>query len=381
MLRNDAPLLFRPQLDWQQWRWGLKFLAQCSDRGLRAQRAPARGPGRLQPRRAEGRRARHRHRVPPARARHRALLHRPRGAGGRRAGRGADAAVRRRAPRRLARRAAGHRARVPPFAHRIVGGTYTASDESGDARVFTRALAAARCAERGVRFLFGHTVQRIEATGGAAHGVRARRRQVGEAPAGGRCHRGGLRLLDRAVAARRGRRPADLSRQGLQRHLPAAAPRGGAAGEHHRRRGEVRDDAAGRRACAWPAPSSWPGWTPRWPRARPAPAAACWPNASSWCCPACATRARRPRAAIRAGGPACARDADQHPLHRPHPHRAPVGERRPRHAGLDPRRGVGQGAGRVDQRRAAGVAIDSWSDPVALRGSRICWLSSMFGEW
>src|SRR4029453_17251083 len=31
MFRNDAPLLFRPQLDWQQWRWGLQFLAQCND--------------------------------------------------------------------------------------------------------------------------------------------------------------------------------------------------------------------------------------------------------------------------------------------------------------------------------------------------------------
>jgi hypothetical protein len=35
MFRNDAPLLFRPQLPfgegWQQWRWGLQFLAQCND--------------------------------------------------------------------------------------------------------------------------------------------------------------------------------------------------------------------------------------------------------------------------------------------------------------------------------------------------------------
>jgi D-amino-acid dehydrogenase len=29
--RNDAPLLFRPHLDWQQWRWGLQFLGQCND--------------------------------------------------------------------------------------------------------------------------------------------------------------------------------------------------------------------------------------------------------------------------------------------------------------------------------------------------------------
>ena len=31
MFRRDAPLLFRPQFDWQQWRWGLAFLAQCND--------------------------------------------------------------------------------------------------------------------------------------------------------------------------------------------------------------------------------------------------------------------------------------------------------------------------------------------------------------
>jgi D-amino-acid dehydrogenase len=31
MFRNDAPLLFRPQVDWQQWRWGLQFLGQCND--------------------------------------------------------------------------------------------------------------------------------------------------------------------------------------------------------------------------------------------------------------------------------------------------------------------------------------------------------------
>ena len=27
--RDDAPLLFRPRADWQQWRWGLQFLIEC----------------------------------------------------------------------------------------------------------------------------------------------------------------------------------------------------------------------------------------------------------------------------------------------------------------------------------------------------------------
>eukprot|EP01041_Mallomonas_annulata_P031400 gene31399-biopygen23828 len=31
MFSDESPLLFRPQLDWAQWRWGLQFLAQCND--------------------------------------------------------------------------------------------------------------------------------------------------------------------------------------------------------------------------------------------------------------------------------------------------------------------------------------------------------------
>jgi D-amino-acid dehydrogenase len=31
LLKDDAPLLFRPHLDPYQWRWGLKFLTQCTD--------------------------------------------------------------------------------------------------------------------------------------------------------------------------------------------------------------------------------------------------------------------------------------------------------------------------------------------------------------
>ena len=31
LLRDDSPLLFRPRLDPYQWRWGIKFLTQCTD--------------------------------------------------------------------------------------------------------------------------------------------------------------------------------------------------------------------------------------------------------------------------------------------------------------------------------------------------------------
>ena len=57
------------------------------------------------------------------------------------------------------------------FAAHIVGGTYTASDESGDARVFTQELAK-RCAAKGVKFLWSHDVlalsHRASTNGGGA---------------------------------------------------------------------------------------------------------------------------------------------------------------------------------------------------------------------
>ena len=43
------------------------------------------------------------------------------------------------------------------FGSHIVGGTYTDSDESGDARLFTQKLAEL-CAARGAEFLYGHDV-------------------------------------------------------------------------------------------------------------------------------------------------------------------------------------------------------------------------------
>ena len=50
------------------------------------------------------------------------------------------------------------------FGDRIHGGTYTPSDESGDARVFTQKLAE-RCAARGAKFLYGHDVLGFDKAG------------------------------------------------------------------------------------------------------------------------------------------------------------------------------------------------------------------------
>ncbi|MBF5096089.1 D-amino acid dehydrogenase [Azospirillum sp. INR13] len=57
-----------------------------------------------------------------------------------------------------------------PTKDRIVGGIYAPSDESGDARLFTRNLAD-WCAERGVRFLYGTTISGVETAAGEVTGL------------------------------------------------------------------------------------------------------------------------------------------------------------------------------------------------------------------
>ena len=177
MFRNDAPLLFRPQLDWQQWRWGLQFLAQCNDAAFErnVQQLVALGA-----------------------YSHAALkdVVSATGIAYNRLERGIahfytdqkafdDAAV---AAELMQKHGVDRKvvsrdelfAIEPAFRNfdRIVGGTYTASDESGDARVFTQKLAEL-CAARGVRFLFGHDIERLETAGGAIEAVRVRDRATG----------------------------------------------------------------------------------------------------------------------------------------------------------------------------------------------------------
>ncbi len=53
----------------------------------------------------------------------------------------------------------------------VVGGTYTAGDESGDARQFTETLAR-HAAARGVRFRYGESVTALQVEGGKLSGVR-----------------------------------------------------------------------------------------------------------------------------------------------------------------------------------------------------------------
>lgn len=178
MFRNDAPLLFRPQLDWQQWRWGTQFLSQCNDTAFErnVQQLVALGA-----------------------YSHAALkdVVRATGIDYQRLERGiahyftdqksfdaAGAAAQLMQKYGVQRRVVSREEllQIEPafgsFAHRIVGGTYTASDESGDARVFTQSLARL-CAQRGAQFLYGHDIERLDKAGGALESVAVRERVSG----------------------------------------------------------------------------------------------------------------------------------------------------------------------------------------------------------
>src|SRR3954468_20798478 len=177
MFRNDAPLLFRPRLDWQQWRWGLEFLAQCNDAAFErnVQQLVALGAySHAALKDVVAATGIDYHRL------ERGIAHfYTDQAAFEDAGVAAELMQKNGVDRKAVSRDELF-AIEPAFRNfdGIVGGTYTASDESGDARVFTQQLAQ-RCAERGVRFLFGHDVERLQTAGGLIDSVRVRDRATG----------------------------------------------------------------------------------------------------------------------------------------------------------------------------------------------------------
>jgi D-amino-acid dehydrogenase len=173
LAQPDAPLLFRPRLEWRQWRWGFQFLLEClpsrtrrnmqqilaiskySGEALRELRAATglsyddlqRGILQIYTNREEFDEA----------VRAAELV---RGFGIAREVKTAGQCV----------------ALEPALAPRrewIMGGTYTATDETGDARKFTQALSSLG-AERGISYRYGVTIEAITVAGDAVSGVRVR---------------------------------------------------------------------------------------------------------------------------------------------------------------------------------------------------------------
>jgi D-amino-acid dehydrogenase len=182
MFSAEAPLLFRPQWPlgqgWQQYRWGLQFLAQCNDAAFERNVQQLVALGRYS---------------------HAALkdVVRCTGIEYQRLEKGIahyftdakefDAAAGEAAmmqkygvERRIVSR--DELVKIEPalktFAQHIQGGTYTASDESGDARVFTQQLADL-CAKRGAHMLFGHDVEQLSKITNTIDSVAVRARNTG----------------------------------------------------------------------------------------------------------------------------------------------------------------------------------------------------------
>ncbi len=182
MFSDEAPLLFRPQFPlgkgWHQYSWGLQFLANCNDAAFERNVAQIVALGRysqaalsdvvdqtgIEYNRLEKGIA---HIFTDERAFAAA----------------ADAAA-------LMRRHGVQRdivstqelLRIEPafqsFAHSIVGGTYTPSDESGDARAFTLQLAQ-RCGQLGAQLLFDHDIVSLKKQGKAIDSVAIRAKSTG----------------------------------------------------------------------------------------------------------------------------------------------------------------------------------------------------------
>jgi len=168
--RDDAPLLFRLRMDPAQWTWGLRFLLECTPANTReniaeivklslysrdALQALRAGTGIHYDEQELG------------------ILHyytqqdefdRAVAASKIMAEHGLDREV------KTVDEAV---AIEPALAHarsRIVGATYTSSDESGDAHVFTQRLAK-MAEEKGAKFIFGRTVKELVTEGNRIHHV------------------------------------------------------------------------------------------------------------------------------------------------------------------------------------------------------------------
>lgn len=173
LLRDDAPLLFRPQLDVHQWRWGLSFLGQCHSAAFERNVGQLVALGRysqasLNALVAQTGIAYHRL--------ERGILHFFSTPADFDAGVAAARLMRRHGVDRRVLSADEVLAIEPALAHfgpRLAGGTYTPSDESGDARLFTQQLAR-RCAERGATFLYGRDIVALQKAGDAVESLRVR---------------------------------------------------------------------------------------------------------------------------------------------------------------------------------------------------------------
>ena len=174
LAKEDAPLLFRLRADVNQWLWGLDFLRNCTpartaDNIRQIVSLGLYSRSTLQGLRADLGLEYH--------ALTKGILHFYTSHAEYEAAQ-APARIMRELGCELDMKTADECVAIEPALaqsrHRIVGGSMTPSDESGDAFVFTQALAA-RCKAAGVTFLYNTTVAGLDAAGGKLHGVQVAR--------------------------------------------------------------------------------------------------------------------------------------------------------------------------------------------------------------
>jgi D-amino-acid dehydrogenase len=173
LLRDDAPLLFRPHWDVHQWRWGLQFLLQCHGRAFERNVAQLVALGQYS-------HSVHKDLVSQTGIHfdrlERGILHFFSTPQALKAGKDAAAIMARHGVFRqvLSTDQVVHlEPALKSFAERISGGIFTPSDESGDARVFTQALAAL-CEQRGAVFEYGREILRLNAHSGRLVSIETR---------------------------------------------------------------------------------------------------------------------------------------------------------------------------------------------------------------
>ncbi|RIY38901.1 D-amino acid dehydrogenase [Neopusillimonas maritima] len=170
LLKDNAPMAFRPQADWRQWAWGLQFLLEC-----RAARVPknirpmvALAEYSLQTlkgmREELGIEYNHLSRGILNFYRNSEQFDASQQAAGYMRDYGLD--------RRIVSKEEVLQIEpaLAPVADSIVGGDYTELDESGDVYLFTTALAK-KAEEAGVEFRFSTQINRLTADGGKVTGV------------------------------------------------------------------------------------------------------------------------------------------------------------------------------------------------------------------
>ncbi|GAA6142467.1 D-amino acid dehydrogenase [Hydrogenophaga sp. 5NK40-0174] len=175
MFSSTSPLLLRPRLDPDQWRWCLAFLRECNDKAFARNVAQLSALGTYS---------------------HRALktIVAQTGIAYHRLEKGIahfycdQAAFDAAAADARSMEAYGIERRVvsgdelvniepalASFGSRITGATYTDTDETGDAHEFTHNLAW-HCQQRGANLVFGHEIEGLEVTDDAARSVHLRER-------------------------------------------------------------------------------------------------------------------------------------------------------------------------------------------------------------